>query len=176
EAGGADDDELLGGAEALGVDGGGAADHADGRELGDGVGEGHEVGDGAEGLVGEGGVEAGEEDALAEGDGVEGKGDDFRGEELDFVDTDDFDVVELRVEDGAELFDGGDGHGFVGLRGVRGDGGAMVAEVDVGLVAGDALASDAGALEAADELLALAGEHGAGDDFEDAWGGVHGWG
>ena len=66
EAGGADDYELLALAEALGVDGGGAADHADGGELGDLVGEGHEVGDGAEGLVGEGGVEAGEDDALAE--------------------------------------------------------------------------------------------------------------
>ena len=66
EAGGAYDDELLALAEALGVDGGGAADHADGGEFGDFVGEGHEDGDGAEGLVGEGGVEAGEDDALAE--------------------------------------------------------------------------------------------------------------
>ncbi len=52
----ANDDELLGLAEALGVDGGLAADHADGGELGDFVGEGHEGGDGAEGFVGEGGV------------------------------------------------------------------------------------------------------------------------
>ena len=96
-------------------------------------------------------------------------------EELDFVDADDFDLVELRIELGAELFDRGDGHGFVSLRGVRGDGGAVVAEVDVGLVDRDALAGDAGALEAADELLGLAGEHGAGDDFEHAWAGrLHG--
>ncbi len=175
EAGGADDDEFLRLTEALGVDGGLAADHADGGELGDLVGERHEVGDGAEGFVGEGGVEAGEEDAFAERDEVERDGDDLGGEELDLVDADDFDLVELRVELGAELFDGGDGHGLVGLRGVRGDGGAVVAEVDVGLVAGDALAGDAGALEAADELLGLAGEHGAGDDFEHAWGGgLHG--
>ncbi len=44
-----------------------------------------------------------------------------------------------------------------------------VAEVDVGLEAGDALAGDAGALEAADELFGFAGEHGAGDDFNAAW-------
>ena len=71
EAGGADDDELLRVTEALGVDGGLAADHADGGELGDGVGERHEVGDGAEGFVGEGGVEAGKDDSLAESDEVE---------------------------------------------------------------------------------------------------------
>ena len=59
----------------------------------------------------------------------------------------------------------------MGLGGVRGDGGAVVAEVDVGLEAGDALAGDAGALEAADELFGFAGEHGADDDF-DAAGGV----
>ena len=65
----------------------------------------------------------------------------------------------------------------MGLRAVRGDGRAVVAEVDVGLVAGDALAGDAGALEAADELFGLAREHGAGDDFEDAGGGglLHGF-
>ncbi len=131
-AGGANDDEFLRSPEALGVDGGLSADHADGGELGDGVGERHEVGDGAEGLVGEGGVEAGEDDALAESDEVERDGDDVGREELHFVDADDFDILELRIEDAAELFDGGDGHGFVGLRGVRGDGGAVVAEVDVG--------------------------------------------
>jgi len=172
EAGGADEDELVRLAEALGVDGGLAADHADGGELGDAVGEGHEGGNGAEGLGGEGHVQAGEDDALAEGDELGGEGDDVGGEELDLVDADDFDVFELRVERGAELVDGGDGDGFVGLRGVRGDGGAVVAEVDVGLVAGDALAGDAGTGEAADELFGFAGEHGAGDDFEDAGDGV----
>ena len=65
-----------------------AADHADGGELGDLVGEGHEVGDGAEGLVGEGGVEAGEDDSLAEVDEFEGERDDVVVEELDLVETD----------------------------------------------------------------------------------------
>jgi len=114
-AGGAYDDELLRLAEALGVDGGLAADHADGRKLGDFVGEGHEGGDGAEGFVVEGGVEAGHEDSLAEGDELEREWDDGGVEELDFVDADDFDFGELWEEVGAELFDGGDGAGFVGL-------------------------------------------------------------
>ena len=95
EAGGADYDEFLALAEALGVDGGLAAGHADGGELGDLVGEGHEVGDGAEGLVGEGGVEAGEDDALAEVDEFEGERDDVGVEELDLVEADDVDLVEL---------------------------------------------------------------------------------
>ena len=56
----------------------------------------------------------------------------------------------------------------MGLRGVAGDGGTVVAEIDVGFKAGDALAGDAGALQAADELFGFAGEHGAGDDFEAA--------
>ena len=167
-AGGAYDYELLRLAEALGVDGGLAADHADGGEFGDLVGEGHEGGDGAEGFVVEGSVEAGHEDALAKGDEIEGEGDDGGVEELDLVNADDFYLGELGIEGGAEVFDGGDGGGFVGLRAVRGDGGTVVAEVDVGLEAGDALAGDAGALEAADELFGLARKHGAGDDFEDA--------
>ena len=79
------------------------------------VGEGHEVGDGAEGLVGEGGVEAGEEDALAEGDELKGKRDDGFVEELGFVDADDIDVGELGVEVLAESGGGGDGGGVVGL-------------------------------------------------------------
>jgi hypothetical protein len=57
----------------------------------------------------------------------------------------------------------------MGLRAVAGDGGSVVAEVDVWLEAGDALAGDAGALEAADEFFGFAGEHGAGDDFNSAW-------
>ncbi len=64
----------------------------------------------------------------------------------------------------------GDDCGVVGLRAVAGDGGAVVAEVDVGFEAGYALAGDAGALEAADELFGFAGEHGADDDFDSARG------
>jgi hypothetical protein len=177
EAGCTDDYELLALAEPLGVDGGGAADHADGGELGDLVGEGHEVGDGAEGLVGEGGVEAGEDDALAEVNELHGEVGDVVVEELDFVEADDVDFVDaVGFEEfglkavGCWGYDGG----VVGVGAVAGDGGAVVAEVDVGLEAGYALAGDAGALEAADELFGFAGEHGAGDDFDAAWGGAIG--
>jgi hypothetical protein len=178
EAGGAYDDEFLRLPEALGVDRGLAADHADGGELGDLVGECHQVRDGAEGFVGEGGVEAGDEDSLAHRDQFHRQRNDLGGEELDLVDADDLDGFELRKEQRAEVLDRSDGSCLVGLCAVAGDGGPVVAEVDVRLVAGDALAGDAGALEAADELFALAREHGAGDDFEDAGGwrcGVHGW-
>ncbi len=171
EACGADHDELLRGAEALGVDSRRAADHADGGELGDLVGQGHEVGDRAEGLIGEGGVQAGHQDALAERDELQGEWDDGIVEELDLVDADDLDCGELRVEVLAQALGSGDGDGVVGLGAVAGNGGAVVAEVDVRLVAGHALAGDARSLEAANQLLGLAGEHGAGDDLKDPGGG-----
>src|SRR5207302_1663649 len=63
---------------------------------------------------------------------------------------------------------GGDDRGVMSVGAVAGDGGAVVAEVDVGLEAGYALAGDAGAFEAADEFFGFAGEHGAGDDFNPA--------
>src|SRR5277367_2498687 len=63
---------------------------------------------------------------------------------------------------------------IMGLGAVAGDGGAVVAEVDVGFEAGDALAGDAGSLEAADEFFGFAGEHGAGDDFDAAGSGAIG--
>src|ERR1700761_3737912 len=66
EAGGAYEDELLALAEALRVNGGSAADHADGGEFGDLVGDGHQVGNWAEWLCTEGGVEAGQDDAFAQ--------------------------------------------------------------------------------------------------------------
>ena len=168
QAGGTYNDQLLRLAKSLGVDGGLAADHTDGRELGDLVGEGHESWDWAEGLVVEGSVEASHEDSLAQGDELHAERNDGGVEELNFVDADDFDLVELREESSAEVFHGGDGDSFMRLRAVRRDGGAVVAEVDIRLKAGDALAGDACTLEAADELFGLAGEHGAGNDFEDA--------
>jgi len=142
----ADDYELLALAEALCVDGGGAAGHADGGEFGDFVGEGHEVGDWAEGLVGEGGVEAGEDDALAEVNEFHGEVSDVVVEELDFVEADDVDFLDaIGFEElglkafGCWSYNGG----VVGLGAVAGDRGAVVAEVDVGLEAGDALTGDA---------------------------------
>jgi len=94
EAGCADHYELLALAEALGVDGRGAADHADGGEFRDFVGEGHQVGDGAEGLVGEGSIQAGEDDALAKVNELHGEVGEVVIEELDFVEADDVDLVD----------------------------------------------------------------------------------
>jgi hypothetical protein len=93
EAGRPNDDEFLTLAEALRVDGGLTAGHADSRELGDLVGESHKVGDGTEGLVGKSGVETCEQNALAEVDEFEGERDDVVIEELDLVDADDIDFV-----------------------------------------------------------------------------------
>jgi hypothetical protein len=177
EAGGSDDDEFLRMAEALGVDCGLATDHADSGELGDFVGEGHEDGDRAEGLVGEGGVEAGEDDTLAQVNEFHGEVGDAGVEELGFVEADDVDFV--NAVGGEEFVFEAFGRGgnyccVMGLGAVAGDGGAVVAEVDVGFEAGDALAGDAGSLEAADEFFGFAGEHGAGDDFDAAGSGAIG--
>ena len=171
----ADDHEFLAGAQALGMDSGRAADRADGEELGDLVSDSHEVGDGVERLGGVGGIETGDEEAFALMDEIDRQLLQGVVEELCLVDADDVYAVELRKEIFAQAIDGGDRAGLMGLGAVAGDGGAMVAEIDVRLVADDALTGDAGSLEAADELFALAGEHGAGDDLKPAWvDGVHG--
>ena len=79
-----------------------AADHADGGEFCDLVCEGHQIGNGAEGLVGKGRVEAGEDDALTEVDELEGEGDDVLIEELGLVEADDVDFMDLAG--GEEVF------------------------------------------------------------------------
>jgi hypothetical protein len=66
------------------------------------------------------------------------------------------------------LLDVGDGACLVGLLAVRGDGSAMVAEVDVGFVADDLLPRDMRTLEAADELLGFSGKHRSCNDFKAA--------
>jgi hypothetical protein len=153
ESSSADDDELLAVAETLSVDGGSSANHANGEELGDFVGQGHKDGDGAEGLVGEGGIEAGEDDALAEVNEFHGEVGDAGVEKLDLVKANDVDVMDAAgcEELGFEAFGGWCNYRCImGLGAMTGDGGAVIAEVDVGLEAGDALAGDAGSLKAAD--------------------------
>ena len=105
ESGGTDNDEFLALAEALGMDRRRPADHADRGELGDRVSDSHEVGDRSKGLASERRVESGHEDALAKGDEFDGEGNDGRVEELHLIDTNDFDVVQLRIEQLAEAFD-----------------------------------------------------------------------
>ncbi len=79
--------------------------------------------------------------------------------ELGFVDPHDLDLFDLLREPLAQQGHGRDGFGVVRLRAMRGDGGAVVALVDVRLEAGHALFGDARALEPPDQLLRLAGEH-----------------
>ena len=94
DARGADDDQLLALAETLGVDGRLAADHADGGELRDLVGDGHQRGDWAEGFGVEGGIETSHEDAFAEMDELDGERDEAGVEELGLVDADDVDLAQ----------------------------------------------------------------------------------
>ena len=172
ESGGSDDDQFLALAEALGMDCGGSADHADGGELGDRVGDRHEIRHRAEGLSRKGGIQTGHDNPFAQSDEFYRQGDDGGGEELDLVDADQIDLAELRIEGCAQVFDVGNGGGVVSLSVVTGDGGAVIAEIDIRFEADHPLAGDAGALEPADEFFALAGEHWAGNDFEYAGGGL----
>ena len=94
EAGCSDDDELLALAEALGVDGGAPQIMQTAESLVTSSESAISAGNRTEGLVGEGGVEAGEDDALAEVDELEGERDEAVVEELNLVDTDDFDLVD----------------------------------------------------------------------------------
>lgn len=65
----------------------------------------------------------------------------------------------------------------MGLGAMAGDCRAMVAKIDVGLKAGDALAGDTRSLESADQFLGFSGKHGACDDLDAAWcGSGHGAG
>ena len=135
------------------MDGGRSALHADGGELGHLAGYGHELGDGWEGLAGEGGVESGEDDAFAAVYELKRERGEGGIEELGFVDANDFDFIDEWEERGLQVFDGGDGDGVQGLRTVRGDGRAVVSDIEVGLEADHAASGDLGALEAADEFL-----------------------
>lgn len=171
ETGGSDDDQLLALAQTLGVDGGLAAYHADGGELGDLVGESHQIGDRTEGFIREGGIETREENALAKMDELEGKRSDLPIEELNFVDPYDVDLMNLFCAEeifAKQVAGGRDGRGIVCLRGMAGDRSAVITQIYVGFEAGDTLASDTGTLEPANQLFRFSGEHGSGDDFKTA--------
>jgi hypothetical protein len=163
--------QLLALAEALGVNSGLATDHADGRELGDLVGESHQIGNGTEGFIREGGIKTCEENAFAKMDELEGKRSDLLIEELNFVNSDDVDLMNFSPS--KEIFakpvaGGRDGRGIVRLRGVAGDRGAVIAQINIWFEAGYSLTGDASPLETANQLFRFSGEHGTGDDFKTA--------
>lgn len=158
--------QLLALPEALRVDGCLAADHAHGGELGDGVGDGHELRDRAERLPGERSIEPGHNDALAAVDEVIGQSEHLRAEELHLVHAKHVHAVELWFQGLPQPLYRGYSDSLMGLRTVRRDGRPVIAEVDVRLEAEHALASDTGPTQAPDQLFRFAGEHGTGDDFE----------
>jgi len=101
----ANHNELLALAQPLGMDGGSAADHADRRQLGDLVSNGHQVGNGTEGLIREGGVKTGEDDALAQVHKLKGERKNGFREKLHLVDSNHFNFIELGKERSAKLLD-----------------------------------------------------------------------
>jgi len=163
--GGAYYDQFAAGTQALGMHGRSAAHDADRGEFYHLVCDRHQRGNWAEWIAGECGVEAGQHNSLAQVDEFEGELDDGLVEELRLVDADYLDIGKQSIERLAQAGDVGDGDCLVSLRAVRGDRGAMVAKIYIRLEACDSLARNAGAPEAANQFLALAGEHGTGDDF-----------
>ena len=77
-------------------------------------------------------------------------------EPLRLVEADHLYLIEHREQLSAEALHVGDGNRIVGLGAVRCNCVAVIPDIDVRLVADDALPGDAGALEAADEFVALA--------------------
>nr|ADC35784.1 thymidine kinase [uncultured bacterium 282] len=168
------DDQFLALAQSLCVDSGGSTDHAYCGELGDLVRDRHKIGNRAKGFGGEGGIQSRHHDTFAQMNQLDSERNDVIGEKLHLVDANNFYLIDLREEYGAEIFDCRDRRGVVGLRAVTSDGCAVVAEIDIGLVAGNPLAGDTGSLETANEFFGLTGKHGPGDQLEAAWRIIHG--
>ena len=94
-ASGPDDYQLAAVAQTLRVDSRRAANDAHRRQLRDVVGNRHQRRNRTKRLPGEGGVEPGDQDALAHVDQLAGQMHDRCIEELAFVDADDFNVLKL---------------------------------------------------------------------------------
>ena len=153
---------VLAGDEPLRVVGRVPADHADGVGLGDVLGDRQQLRHRLERLAQVILVEPGDDHAHA----AIGQRAAHRGqilvEELPFVDADDFGLRLDRVQQLTRSFDGArlDPH-----LAVRHDVVVGIARVDGRLEDLDFLAGDARAAQTADQLLALAAEHAADDDF-----------
>src|SRR6266545_1238878 len=142
-----------------------AAHHADRQRLGDVFGDRQQLRHRLEGLPEIILVEAGDDDALAlVGDRIDHHGQ-LGVEELPFVDAYDLGVGLDELEQLARAFHRDRRNPHVA---VRDDVVTVVAGVDPRLENLDLLPRDLGAAEAADQLLALAAEHAADDDFDPA--------
>lgn len=141
-----------------------AAVAADGVDFGDVLGYGQQLANGAEGAAFEVHVQPGDDDALAPAGQFLGVSHDGFVEELGLVQSHDGGGVRQVEQHGGV----GDGRGFKGVALVADDLGFGVAGVDGGFKDLDVLAGNARPLEAADQLLGLAGEHGPADDFQPA--------
>jgi hypothetical protein len=133
--------------------------------LGDVLGHGQKVRHRPEGAARVVLVESGDDDAHAAVGQLVDDGDEVGVEELPFVDAD---HLGRRLDERAYL--GGRPHGprLVAHLGVGDDVVARVALVDLRLEDLHPLARDLGPAQAPDQLLALAREHGAGDDLDPA--------
>src|SRR4029077_3900098 len=152
--------------EALVAAGRTAAGHADGLELVDDLGDREERGHGAERQAAEIHVDAGQHDAHTLIRERVRDGDDAIVQELHFVDRDDFGARTNRAHHrlGGVHRLGLDRAAVVSADRVE----ARVARVEVGLEDLDVFPGDHRAPHPAHELLAFAGEHHAGDDFDPA--------
>jgi hypothetical protein len=148
--------------QSLGAGGFVAADHADGMQLVDALGVGHQRRHGTERLTAKVLIEAGNQDADPARGQLVGELDNFRIEELCLINCYDCCIAfDLR----ANIRGFFDGDGIVIRSGVRGDLFHCIADVDGWLKYLHLLLGNGGAYEAADQLVSLAAEHGAADDF-----------
>lgn len=145
-----------------------SADHAHRRQLRHRIRNSHQVRDRPKRLSSERRVEPGHDHAFSQSNELNGQWNYGRVEELDLVNAHNFNRIYLRVESFPQVFDIRHRSRLMRLRAVAGDGGAVITEVNVWFKAGDALPSNAGALESANQFLALSRKHRAGDYFEDA--------
>ena len=148
----------------------GAAHHAHRELLGDHVGDDEEARHRAEGAAEVVLLEAGDDDAGAAIGEALGDVDDAFVEELRLVDADDGDGAGLLLQLGVDLGARRDGHRVDARGGVAHDVARVVAVVDARLEHEHALAGDARAAQAFDELFGFAREHRAADDFDVAAG------
>ena len=157
-------DQLRAVGETVGVIGELAAFDADGVDLLDVLGDGHQERHRAERLAEVVGVKAGDDDAHA----FIGKGlddlDDAEIEELGLVDADHLDIV----RDGEHLQRRIDRSGRDPVKVMGHDLNVRIAVIYRGLEDGDFLMGELCPLETADEFLCLSGEHGAADDLHAA--------